>query len=45
MRKSRRITCVGHVACGGERGMAYGVWKGVLDVKRRYWNYDERKGG
>jgi hypothetical protein len=45
MRKSRTITCVRHVACCGERGNAYGVLKGVPDVKRWYWNYDEQIGG
>jgi len=44
MRKSRRITCVRHVACDGEKGNAYGVWKSVPDVKRRYWNYEEQVG-
>jgi hypothetical protein len=45
MRKSRRITCVRHVTRSGERGNAYGGFKGVPDVKRMYWNYDEQTGG
>ena len=45
MRKSRRITCVRHVACSGEKGNAYGVLKGVPGAKRRYWNCDEQIGG
>lgn len=44
MKKSRRIMCVGHMACSGEKRDAYGVLKGVPDVKIRYWNYDEQMG-
>jgi hypothetical protein len=30
---------------GRRGGNRCGVWKGVPDVKRRYWSYDEKIGG
>jgi hypothetical protein len=33
------------VAGSGEKGNVCGVLKGLLDIKRIYWNYDEQVGG